>query len=109
MRRRGWAQQIGPFEAVLQALPFVGRTAAVGVPLVLVYVALLKRDRISGAGIGPTGCFQFLDPFIVQRDRGLYACPACRIGQAQFFHAQGRESVEVACSQKFGIGDRVIA
>ncbi|MEZ4318468.1 MAG: hypothetical protein R3F61_13230 [Myxococcota bacterium] len=36
-RRRGWANQMGPLQAVAHALPLVARTASVGVPVVLVY------------------------------------------------------------------------
>jgi hypothetical protein len=40
-RRKGWASQIGPIEAAIQALPLAARTAPVALPVAVLYGAVM--------------------------------------------------------------------
>lgn len=50
-RRRGWSNQIGPLSALVQALPLVGRSAAVLVPVVILYGAIMAGVAMWTLGL----------------------------------------------------------
>lgn len=49
--RRGWSEQIGPLTALAKALPLMGRTAAVGIPLSLAYGAVMALGVQQAIGL----------------------------------------------------------